>query len=43
MCCGIKEMDIIFSCYVDVYFVGMDVFVLDFYEVLLNENDQDFY
>lgn len=43
MCWGIKEMDIILSYYVDYKLVGMDVVVLDLYDVLLYENDQDLY
>ncbi|EIE52121.1 hypothetical protein AL036_11720 [Salipiger aestuarii] len=40
---GIKEMDIILVRYADARLAGMDGPMLDTYEVLLEENDQDLY
>jgi antitoxin CptB len=40
---GIKEMDIILSRYAEQRLTGFDDAMLDRYEALLSENDQDLY
>ncbi|WP_368345983.1 succinate dehydrogenase assembly factor 2 [Pelagovum sp. HNIBRBA483] len=40
---GIKEMDLILGGYSDQHLDGMDAEMLDLYERLLEENDQDLY
>lgn len=40
---GIKEMDLILTAYADVKLPNMEARVLDLYDALLNENDQDLY
>ena len=38
---GIKEMDLILTAYAGAQLAGMDAAMLDRYDALLNENDQD--
>lgn len=40
---GIKEMDLILTAYADARLARMDGAMLDLYDALLNENDQDLY
>ncbi|WP_336510109.1 succinate dehydrogenase assembly factor 2 [Ruegeria lacuscaerulensis] len=40
---GIKEMDLILSAYADRNLGSMDEALLDLYDALLHENDQDLY
>jgi antitoxin CptB len=40
---GIKEMDLILTAFADANLADMDAGVLDLYDALLNENDQDLY
>ncbi len=40
---GIKEMDLILTAYADTHLAAMDPAVMDVYDALLNENDQDLY
>ena len=40
---GIKEMDIILSRYAELQLEGFDDAMLDRYDALLSENDQDLY
>jgi antitoxin CptB len=40
---GIKEMDLILTAYADTNLARMEPAVMDIYDALLNENDQDLY
>lgn len=40
---GIKEMDLILTAFANSNLASMDASVLDLYDALLNENDQDLY
>lgn len=40
---GIKEMDLILTAYADARLAQMGAEMLDLYEALLHENDQDLY
>ncbi|THH36245.1 succinate dehydrogenase assembly factor 2 [Aliishimia ponticola] len=40
---GIKEMDLILTAYSEARLAQLDDVMLDDYEALLNENDQDLY
>jgi antitoxin CptB len=40
---GIKEMDLILTAYADTHLADMDTAVMDVYDAMLNENDQDLY
>ncbi|PCH75451.1 MAG: succinate dehydrogenase assembly factor 2 [Rhodobacteraceae bacterium] len=40
---GIKEMDMILSAYADTHLADMDRAMMDVYDAMLDENDQDLY